>query len=374
MIERLALRTLAELMQWSDETSTREFAWLRLMARLKYDGYHDYLAGVRFVESLVTWLRQFAPGHRADAYRLVRERLVFVTAAEMRRLVERLYPRVVEPRLVKAAAAECQIPWYRVWADPQAVRVFERIRRQTLFVGLSDGARMDVFRRANVGTISNEQTVIAPLVDDDKWRDLAEELRKDEKLADVPNAKFTHLYLIDDLTASGTTLLRLVSEKQWKGKLVKLHDAVRRARDTLKDAFPVAGDVKVCVHHFIATRRALTVVEELDARARASIDGWFASVEFDAGLVLDDDARLVGAADEPYRALARDYYDSAIENRHSLESGVKAMQYGYQECALSLVLEHNTPNNSFPLLWAETDGKAGAHPMRPLFRRRSRHV
>jgi hypothetical protein len=46
-------------------------------------------------------------------------------------------------------------------------------------------------------------------------------------------------------------------------------------------------------------------------------------------------------------------------------------------CGLPLVLDHNTPNNSVALLWAETDGgdRDGAKvpAMRPLFRRRQRH-
>jgi hypothetical protein len=48
------------------------------------------------------------------------------------------------------------------------------------------------------------------------------------------------------------------------------------------------------------------------------------------------------------------------------------MKYGYADCALPLVLEHNTPNNAIPILWAETEGKLG-EPMRPLFFRRDRH-
>ena len=52
---------------------------------------------------------------------------------------------------------------------------------------------------------------------------------------------------------------------------------------------------------------------------------------------------------------------------------------GYDEawlcgCALPVVLEHNTPNNSIPLLWAETAGADGAHAMEPLFFRRDRHA
>ena len=38
-----------------------------------------------------------------------------------------------------------------------------------------------------------------------------------------------------------------------------------------------------------------------------------------------------------------------------------------------LVLEHNTPNNSVALLWAETAGGDTALAMRPLFRQRRRH-
>ena len=52
---------------------------------------------------------------------------------------------------------------------------------------------------------------------------------------------------------------------------------------------------------------------------------------------------------------------------------------GYGGCALPLVLAHNTPNNAVALLWAETRGEARedgqpASAMRPLFRRRQRHV
>jgi hypothetical protein len=379
VIERLSLRTLAELMRWSDEFAAREFQWLRLMSRLKYDSYQDYLAGVRFVESLVTWLRQFKPEHRDAAYRLVRERLIFVSTQEMRRLVERFYPHDVEPRLVRAAADECRIPWYRVWADEKAVGVLSRLRRQTLFIGLSDGARMDIFRRANTGVISNEQTVLGPLIDPDKWRDLGSELRSDGLFAEVTGPKFTQVYLIDDLTASGTTLIRFDQEKQkWKGKLSKLRDLIWNARSELGDDFPIALDFKVCVYHYLATTSALESARALDAKARAerAPGDWFPSLEFICGLELGDSARVLadGDADAAYRELAELYYDPALENRHSAESGVTDMRMGYKGCALTLVLEHNTPNNALSLIWADTGGQNGAHAMRPLFRRRMRHV
>ena len=56
-----------------------------------------------------------------------------------------------------------------------------------------------------------------------------------------------------------------------------------------------------------------------------------------------------------------------------MKKGGKDAHFGFGECGLPLVLDHNTPNNSLALLWAETPGDGGKHPMRPLFRRRQRH-
>ena len=56
----LGLRLIADIMGWGDDgTATQEYAWLRLMASAKYDGYSDFRAGSRFVENLATWLKQF---------------------------------------------------------------------------------------------------------------------------------------------------------------------------------------------------------------------------------------------------------------------------------------------------------------------------
>ena len=46
-------------MDWSDDHARIEYQWLRLMSRFKYDGYRDFVAGVQFLECLITWLTQF---------------------------------------------------------------------------------------------------------------------------------------------------------------------------------------------------------------------------------------------------------------------------------------------------------------------------
>ena len=157
MNQDLGLKILGQIMNWSDDRAREEFRWLRLMARLKYDGYRDFQAGMRFIESLVTWLQQFKPAERETAYGFVRKTLVYIGPNEMQRLVEQFYPGTVRARLIQTVANERALPTYRVLADPAARAAIDRLRRQTLFMGLSDGARIDIVRHSNAGLLSNEQ-------------------------------------------------------------------------------------------------------------------------------------------------------------------------------------------------------------------------
>ncbi|MBV5271202.1 MAG: hypothetical protein JZU55_16475, partial [Afipia sp.] len=76
------------------------------------------------------------------------------------------------------------------------------------------------------------------------------------------------------------------------------------------------------------------------------------------------------------KALVEKYYSKDIETDHNTAGGGTStdIKWGYKECGLTLVLEHNTPNNSLPFFWAYSDGVDGGPAMRPLFRRRQRHV
>lgn len=160
MNESLTIRALEQVMKWDDETIARETVWVRLMSQFKYDSYRDYLGGVRFLERLVDWLQQFRQEHRQAAYEFVRRRLIFISYAEMQHLVSWFFPAVVQPVLVSHIARQLGVPPYLVWKHESAEREFEHALRKTLFVGLSDGARMDMLRRANEKRISNEQVLI----------------------------------------------------------------------------------------------------------------------------------------------------------------------------------------------------------------------
>ena len=97
----MALQLIAKVMSWPEEddgTATREYAWLRFMASAKYDGYADFRAGSRFIESFATWLKQFKPADRQAAYNFVRCRLVYVSPRELQCLIEAFVPEVVTAR------------------------------------------------------------------------------------------------------------------------------------------------------------------------------------------------------------------------------------------------------------------------------------
>lgn len=74
MINTLALNLVATVMNWDNETATEEYGWLQLMSSMKYDGYSDFRAGVRFLENLVSWLRHFDTADRPAAYEFVKTR------------------------------------------------------------------------------------------------------------------------------------------------------------------------------------------------------------------------------------------------------------------------------------------------------------
>lgn len=380
MNQDLALRVLGRIMKWPDDRARDEFRWLRLMARLKYDGYHDFHAGMRFVESLVTWLQQFeSRQERETAYAFVRHTLVYVGPSEMQRLVEQFYPRTVRDRLVSMVATECGIQRYQVLADPDAQAREKRLRRQTLFMGLSDGAHIDTIRRGYSGVLSNEQFVSSTQVDTEKWKDLLDNLRHD--LQDS-GARFRLVYLIDDFSGTGTSLLRFDKKRnKWKGKLIRFRDSVKIANEALRNDQLFADDWVLGIHHYVASSAAVDAIREHLSEAVDNSDRvWNRVPETSFGMVFPRDLPIdatPGRHDDFIR-LTESYYDPTIRTKHTDVGGVRHLGLGYGRCALPLVLEHNTPNNAIALLWAETEGgKRGdidAPAMRPLFRRRQRHV
>jgi hypothetical protein len=370
MNQDYVLGKLSNVMGWDTDRSRDEFAWLRLMSRIKYDGYQDFLAGMRFIESLMDWIQQFKPEERETAYQFVRNALVYIGPLEMSHLVELFYPEVVQRKLMQETAARLSIKRHQVWANSDAIKLYKTLLRQTLFIELSDGARIDIFRRANAGVISNEQIVTAPRILRAKWDDLLKDLR--EELKDE-SARFAFVYVVDDFIGSCTTLLRKETGG-WTGKLFRFWEDLKEVG---VQASHLQDDWQLCVHHYVASHQATIVAQQRQAEALKertdSKDGWFDRVDFTYGMVLPRDLPITAEQYGDFLKLVETYYDDSIETKHLKKGGDNA-RLGFGHCALPLVLDHNTPNNSIALLWAESVGGPGKHAMRPLFRRRQRHL
>lgn len=375
MNDQMALGLLAEIMGWPADDgaiATREYGWLRLMSAVKYDGYSDFRAGARFLESLATWLKQFPLEDRPAAYDFVKKRLVYVSLPELQRLIEAFIPEIVTPSIRAVAAKEIGVSPYEIWRTAEGSEAFKRNLRKTLFVGMSDGSRIDILRRANAGKISQEQVLPMMNIDDAKWQEMAKDLRDDQG----DGAKFERIFLIDDFTASGTTFIRH-SKGVWKGKLNRFNKLISEARKHLKDDFPIVESYELNIHHYISSHQArLSLTERLLEADTLWSEKSFGSVNLTESLLLPESLKLNTDHDAAMLALCDKYYDPALYKRlekHCKEAGQDDMKLGYANCALPIVLDHNTPNNSISLLWAETKGENGAHAMRSLFFRRDRH-
>jgi hypothetical protein len=383
MTNALALNLVANVMKWDNEKATEEYAWLRLMSSMKYDGYADFRAGVRFLESLVSWLRHFDEHDREVAYQFVKSRLVYISTLEMQRVIETFLPEIVTPFLRRSVASQLGIKPYEIWKTAGSARAFKNRMRQCLFIGLSDGSRIDMLRRANAGRLSQEQVIPMMNVDDDKWLSLADDLKKELG----PDALFQNVYLIDDFTASGTTFIRFPQGNP-KGKLAKFEGIVQEAKKRLQDKFPLAERYTLHIHHYISTAQAHAALRERINEAAHKLPNRSYDVAHISESMLLPPGLKLGTIDDvtdtmvPTRSedkaiidLCGKYYDHDLFLRlekHCREAGQTDMKYGYANCALPLVLEHNTPNNSVSLLWSETEGQNGA-AMRALFYRRDRH-
>jgi hypothetical protein len=362
----LALSVLGEIMAWDMERSRKEFAWLQLMSRFQYDGYGDFVAGARFIESLAGWLQQFSEQERTAAYDFIKTRLVYFNPAEIHHLIESSYPEYVRPRIVREVAELLGKPNYLVWSDPQALERYRQLLRRCLFFGLSDGARIDVFRRSTAGIISNEQILLATEIAQGKWQQLLEKL----KAALDATARFKFLYLMDDFVGTGTTL---------QGKLKRLWRDLSSAEGSQPSIVSThfESDWTVVIHLYITTHDMASggLQEKIDALEKeVTAGGWFPQIELSYQLVLPNWIKSDEENARDFWPLIQKYYNSAIETEHTRKGGVKDVRLGFGQCSLPLIFEHNTPNNSIPLLWADVEPKDGQPRMRPLFRRRQRHT
>lgn len=366
MKDELAEALLARVMGWDQQKVAAERAVLQDMASYKYDEYQQFAPGQRFIESLALWLRQFPAGQaRATAYEFVRRRLIFVSVAELDQLITLSFPTLIRPWLMGHAAQSASLPNYRVKAI-EASEAYKLLLRQTLFLGLSDGANTGRFRRANP-ILSNEQVWHAYEISEDKAADFKKKLKKDLKklLGRDPSdeeCRYRAVVLIDDFTASGRTYLREDPDGP-TGKIQKIWTKLKDPKSVFAE-FVDQENVVLLVVFYVAAAQAIDHLRQ----ALPTILGLNADI-LRVVHPLPSDVRITGGADQAFLDLASEdrYFDASADDEHGAVGG-SSKRFGFADCRLPLVMSHNTPNNSLFLLWAE-----GEHSVQGLFPRVSRH-
>lgn len=367
MRDYLAEKLLVKVMGWNTEDVVKERPILQALAAFKYDEYHQYSPGMRFIESLACWLEQFTPGQKRKlAYQFVRSRLIFFSDKEIEHLVSIAFRDIIRPFLIKEAANRAGIVETAVLKIGRS-RDYKIVLRQSLFLGLSDGAHVDLYRRSEP-LISQEQVWLTYDVSLTKSEELLSKLEDDLKEilgneTDVSGKKFRTVFLLDDFSGSGISYIRQDS-KDFGGKLFKTLDSLQNGA---MSKLVRMSDLRVYMILLIATNEAILhirkLVDEWSEQTKTGCNFDFVPIQ-----EIPDSIKIGFVDDENIIDILKEHFDDSIIDEHYRKGKYDRPHLGFNECSLPLVLSHNTPNNSIPLLWFEEDRK-----YKGLFPRVSRH-
>jgi hypothetical protein len=416
MKRELALRLLQTTMpNLGDEAAAANlFRELEFLADYKYNKYEMYHPGRLFLENLYLWLQQFAEAERQTALDFVRRDLIFVSRQEFQQLAGVLYHDVIRQRQMRIAGLLAGLRPFRVRAIRESPH-FRNVTRASLYVGLSDGARIDYLRRHNLD-ISNEQVIPHYETSAEKVRDVLRELRV--ALGDG-GASFRCLLLLDDFCGSGRTLLREVVvepldpeadppviPQAWRARF--RFDPDKRELELLYEGEVASPDLEALLRMgsgdaYVASIRALVAkARSADTRLKGALakvatgalsdalhpscsvffcpllateqaverlrplltrlPGAFSRTEILPAAVMDSRIR-VSSATTAMGELCDKYYSEDFGDEHT-----GSVKFGFADCGLPVVLHHNTPNNSLYILWARR-----VESFNPLFVRYERH-
>src|SRR3569833_3059954 len=171
----LAEKLLIKVMNWGPVEVAQERPLIQAMAKLKYDEYQQFSPGIRFTESLAQWLDRFTSEEKKIAYNFVKSHLIFISNEQMAHLVSICFAIKINPWLLGKAAQTKNIPPHqvrRLFESPE----YKEIKRRSLFLGISDGAKIDQLRR-NSG-INNEQVFSSYYISEEKGEDMFKEKQK----------------------------------------------------------------------------------------------------------------------------------------------------------------------------------------------------
>lgn len=343
---------------------------LDVMARYKYDHYELYGPGARFFEHLYLWLKQFHRKYeRRRAIEFIRRHLIFISQREMQNLARCVYYEAVIPEIIRQIIKEKGLGKFDFAIA--YTKHFREYLRRCLFIGLSDGAQINFFRRHHT-ELSQEQILPYYRTSSETYLDkLREEID--------PAANFWGVFLIDDFTASGYTLIREESDHTEGNP--HLTGALQRVYEKHENVIENAACISVC--HYISTEQTQAHIRKHLPAIERQMPGYEGKLKTYAAMIIPEevcvrpstslresskqtDKLLTGISEMCDR-----YYDESFESENTINLG--GIKYGFGNSGLPLVLYSNTPNNTIFLFWVNTEDPQADPAFNALFRRIDRH-
>lgn len=377
MNDNLAVSLLAKVTKWDDKRLSRELPKLSFMARTKYDSYSQFDPGFRFMSSFAQWMSQFDKEDVEIIYSAFSKYLTFVSPEQIKYLVDLMYSSKIKPFIRDLSAIKAGLSKFQL-NKIESSQEYKIQKRLSLVVGLSDGSHIDILRRT--AGFSNEQVLPMYYPNQEKLQDMYDELQKDSLLKGTNRNLFESLFLVDDFTASGTSFAR--KEEKFKGKIIKVLRELKckeaapegkkgdDADIELSDLF-VKDKINVNVLFCVATEEAIANINHEVGQYIAE-NNMTDQIHFNVDcvqLIKTEEINRVKNHPGLKNVLKKDkYYDWSTILTDSYRKGKHDEPYwGFNECGLLLVLSHNTPNNTMPVIWEDTS------KFRGLFPRISRH-
>lgn len=359
MRKNLAEMLLAKIMDWDIDIITRERPLLQAMSKFKYDEYQQFSIGTLFMESLVKWLNQFEnKDERQIAYDFLINKTIFFSSNQILHLVSITFDTIIKPILISKAAEILAVSKYDLRKIVESDE-YQLLKRTSLFIGLSDGAKIDQLRRSC--DLNNEQVVPTYEISKSKTEDLLDELKN----ANAGN-QFKTIFLLDDFTASGTSYFRKING-EIKGKIPKI---ISRIADPESEIYPLLdheSNIEVNIIFYLATTEAIGKIREYSKDEIFTTQKYEnISIKIHVIQIIDSSIKeeILTSEKEFIELSKKHILKDQIIDRHWKKAKYEHYYLGYNECCLPVVLFHNTPNNSLPLLWwsAENEGFKGLFP------------
>lgn len=341
MQQDLAQKLLTATLDWDVEQIIKYRELIEDLSDYKYNQYQQYKPSCRFIEHLSIWLNQFDEDERKLALEFLLNNLIFISPAEMIHLVDTAYYEVVEPILQK----QLTDGYSNVSDNTNLLKI---IKRKNLFLALSDGARIDILRRNS--QLNHDQVCVNYDLSETKFGEILKSMGEDTgaiicKIDEFSNISFPTLYnifLFDDFSGSGISYLRYESN-MWKGKIIKVLNCLEKEEIISENQ---CQNPTIHIILYLATNQAENAIKENLEQYRKSKR---TKIDIEVHVVQYIEKVCLTTIQEKW---LKRYYDNTIEDSHFRKGDMSKPYLGFDGCSLALVLYHNTPNNSFPILWA----------------------